>query len=588
MLARFGDPDLKSYALYANALLPINEQWSLYGYAGWQHRDTSSAATHRPYNDGRNRPTIYPNGFTPLINTDIDDIRTSIGLRGEAGGWNIDLAAGYGSNTLDYGLSNTINVSNTPVGATTAQTEFYAGSLEYSQWLVNLDVNRDFEVGLARPLNFAFGLEYRNENFQIGAGEPNSYITGPNPGAAGSQGFPGFRPANVTDQSRHNWSAYVNLEAYLTSALQVGLAGRYEDYSDVGTQGTYKLSARYDFSDWFAVRGAVQSGFRGPSLQEQFFTYTSTNLTSLPGGGIGLIEAGTFATNNPIAIALGAQPLEPETSVNYSLGFVLRRGPFQLTVDAYKIDIDNRVVYSENLPNNASSVAIQQSILALLAPSNISAARFFLNGVDSETEGLDIVAHYRIPTDTIGRWDFTFAANFNTTEITRVPSFTGLPSVTIPTATTITLPNGTVFNFPAGTVLPAIPGAANAAFLFDRSNRLTFEEGTPEVKLVGSLDWSNGPWAVTTRATFYDSVLIPNNNPALDYSTGDRTLVDFEARYTFPRDVTLALGVNNMFDVYPQETPTTLNGATGSVGFPQFSPFGFNGRFLYARVNATW
>ena len=326
VLARFGDPDLKSYAAYANAGLPINETWNLYGYIGYQHRDTLAAATARPYNDARNRPTIYPNGFTPIIGTGIDDFNFSGGVRGVLGGWNTDLAIGYGLNKLEYNIHNTINVSNTPVGATTTQTDFYAGQLEYSQWLANLDFNRDFNVGLSDPLNVAFGLEYRSENFQISPGEVNSYVTGPNPGAAGSQGFPGYRPANTTDATRHNWSAYIDLEGHLTHNFQVGVAGRYEDYSDFGTKGTGKISARWDVSDSFAIRGAVQSGFRAPSLQEQFFTYTSTNLTTLPGGGVGLIEAGTFATNNPIAIALGARPLEPETSTNYSIGLVLYQG----------------------------------------------------------------------------------------------------------------------------------------------------------------------------------------------------------------------------------------------------------------------
>ena len=587
VLARFGDPDLKSYAAYANAGLPINETWNLYGYIGYQHRDTLAAATARPYNDARNRPTIYPNGFTPIIGTGIDDFNFSGGVRGVLGGWNTDLAIGYGLNKLEYNIHNTINVSNTPVGATTTQTDFYAGQLEYSQWLANLDFNRDFNVGLSDPLNVAFGLEYRSENFQISPGEVNSYVTGPNPGAAGSQGFPGYRPANTTDATRHNWSAYIDLEGHLTHNFQVGVAGRYEDYSDFGTKGTGKISARWDVSDSFAIRGAVQSGFRAPSLQEQFFTYTSTNLTTLPGGGVGLIEAGTFATNNPIAIALGARPLEPETSTNYSIGLVARHGPFQLTIDGYQIEMRNRIVYSENLPNTGSSAAIQTSILALLAPSNISAARFFLNGVDSTTKGIDIVGHYRLNTDNFGHWDFTAAANFNNTEITRVPSFAGLPSVTVPVATTITV-NGVTTTYPAGTTFSAIPGSANAAFLFDRGNRLTFEQGTPEQKLVGTVEWGAGDWGATARITSYDSVLIPNNNPALDYSSGNRNLVDFEGRYTFPHDVTVAVGVNNLFDVYPNFTPTANNGSTGSVGYPSFSPFGFNGRFLYIRANATW
>ncbi|HYD46521.1 MAG TPA: TonB-dependent receptor, partial [Phenylobacterium sp.] len=269
-----------------------------------------------------------------------------------------------------------------------------------------------------------------------------------------------------------------------------------------------------------------------------------------------LIEAGTFRVTDPVAIALGAKPLDAETSVNFSGGLVFRTGGFELTADAYHINIDDRIVYSESLGVATPSTppGATAAIQAILAPYGVSAARFFLNGVETTTTGLDIVGRYRLITDTAGRFDFTAAANFNKTEVDKVPPLT----------------------------------AQQPQPLFDRGNILQFEEGTPERKLVASVDWSLDNFGATLRATNYDSVLVGNNNAALDYKTGDATLIDIEGRYQLPYGVRIALGVNNLTDEYPNYTPAAINAPTGSVGFPQYSPFGFNGRFLYARVSVDW
>lgn len=555
VLGRFGDPYVRSWAAYANAGLPLNETWELYGYAGYQHRDTSAAATARAYNNANNVVALTPGGFLPKIDTDIDDWNVQGGVRGELAGWRTDLGVSYGKNALDYYTVDSVNAS---YGAA-SQRDFYAGSLEYDQWLVNLNFSRGFEVGLARPLNVAAGLEYREESFQIGAGEPASYTLGPITagGVAGvSQGFPGFRPANEVDVSRNNWSAYIDLEGQLTEQFGFSVAGRYEDYSDFGSEVTGKLAARYDFTDALALRGAISTGVKAPALQQQFFTYTSTNNT-LVGTSFQLIEVGTFPSTSPVGRALGGQPLEPEESVNYSLGLVFQQGPFELTIDAYRIEIDNRIVLSEDLPNTNTPAATATQIADLLRPFGVSRARFFINGVDTTTKGVDIVARYRFDIGE-GRLDLTAAANFNDTKVTRTPD------------------------------LPTLTNLAEPPFLFDRGNRLTFEEGTPEVKVVLQGDYEQGPWGATAKLTHYDSVLVPNNNPSFDYETGEAALFDLEVRYAFPMGVRAALGANNLFDKYPNVTPGTINSPTGSIGFPSYSPFGFNGRFLYGRLSVNW
>ena len=564
VLARFGDPKLKSGSIWYNAGTPLSAGWEAYSFGGYQHRYSQSAATARPYNDARNVAAIYPNGFTPVIGAEIDDYNLYGGVKGQAAGFDVDVSVGWGRNELAYTVLNSLNAS---YGAA-SQTFFQAGGLDYDQLTIGVDAVRPLEVGLYEPLNLAIGAEYRRESFGMTPGEAASYNKGPLSAALGSQGFPGFSPSTAIDVDRHNWAVYADLEGKFSEQFTLGGAVRYEDYSDFGDTLTGKLSARFDANPFFAVRGAISTGFKAPALQQQYFSYTSTNLTTTT-AGTSLIEAGTFRVNSPTAIALGAKPLEPEMSTNYSAGFVVRGGGFELTIDAYRIEIQDRIVYSENLGGTGSrdgqSAATAAAINAYLTSTfGISAARFFLNGVDTTTSGVDIVGRYRLPTDSLGRFDFTVAANFNTTDVTRTPSN---PTITIP----------------GGATIATTPG-----FLFDRANVRAFEEGTPERKVLGSLDWTYGGFGVTAKATYYDSVLIANNAASLDYSTGSATLLDLEGRYQLPWGVAAAVGVNNLTDEYPIFTPAAINGTTGSVGFPQYSPYGFNGRFFYGRLSYSF
>jgi iron complex outermembrane receptor protein len=553
VLGRYGDPEVKSYTGYANAGMPVGDNWQLYGYGGYQKRKSISAATARAYNNANNVPAVYPGGFLPKIKADIKDYNVQGGIRGDAAGFHIDLGTSYGKNSLSYHTIDTINASY----GTASPKSFYSGKLDYDQFLVNLNVSRPMEIGLAAPLNVAGGLEYRRESFDIGAGEPGSYTLGPDTTKAGNaQGFPGFRPSNVVNVNRHNWSGYVDLEGKLTEQLGFDIAGRYEDYSDFGSKATGKVSARYDFTPALAVRGSVSKGFKAPALQQQYFTYTSTNNT-LVNGSFQLIEVGTFPVNSPVARALGARPLEPETSTNYSVGGVFRRGAFELTIDAYQIDMKNRIVLSENLPNASTPAATAAQITSILSPFAISAARFFINGVDSTTKGVDIVARYKLDLGA-SRLDLTAAANLNHTKITKTPG------------------------------LPALSSLTQPAFLFDRQAKLTLEKGTPERKIVLSADWSYENLGLSTKITSYDSVLLPQNVFGSDVNTGNAALMDLEVRYALPKGVGVALGINNVFDEYPEYTLGSINTPTGSIGFPAYSPFGFNGRFLYGRVTVNW
>jgi len=554
--SRYGDPQSKNETIYVNAGIPLNDDWKLYGFAGGQHRKTDSAANPRLANNANNVLSIYPGGFLPRITTDIDDYTASFGTRGEAGGFAIDAGVVYGYNKVHYGVIDSVNAS---LGAA-SPTTFDAGTMQYDQWVAKIDVTRPMQIGLASPANLAFGAEYRHEGYEIGRGDTPSYVFGGIAGkAAGAQGFPGFQPGNEVNVNRHSYAAYVDVDVPVTDKFDVDIAGRYEHFSDFGSTTNGKISARYAFTDSFAIRGTASTGFRAPALQQQYFTATSTNFILI--GGVNTpVEVGTFPSVSPIAAALGGKPLQPEKSDNYSLGVVFHQGPFELTVDAYRIELNNRIVLSENIQGSPTGTPTQQAIFRLINPpgsNGLGAARFFINGVDTTTKGVDIVGRYRLDADTAGRFDFTAAANFNDTKVTKIPTTAVLSGLPVP------------------------------PILFDRGNRLAFEEGTPDKKFVGSVDWSLGEFGATLKATYYGNVLVANNSPTLDYDVGKHTLVDFEARYETSFGANLALGVNNLFDEYPNKTPTIVN-TNGPIGFPSYSPFGFNGRFLYARVGYHW
>ena len=543
--ARLGDPKVEQWTVFANAGKPLNADWEAYGWAGYQDRDSEGAAFPRLANNANNVPSIYPNGFLPKIAINSKDLSLAGGVKGEIAGWSADFSLVYGRNALDFRTEDSLNAT---YGAA-SPTSFDSGSLIYDQLVFGADFTRQIEVGLSGPLNFAWGLEARREGYKIEAGQPESWNRGPLGSntalAGGAQGFVGFQPSNEVDEDRDAVALYADVEIPLTDKLTVEGALRVEDYSDFGDAQTGKLAARYDFSPNFALRGSISTGFRAPSLQQSFFTSTSSVIQN---GAV--VETGTFPATSEVATALGARALKPETSTNYSLGAVVRLGNFDLTVDAYRIEIEDQIVLSELINRSFSP-----QVAGLLDPLGVQAARFFLNGVTTETEGVDIVGRYRLRTESTGNWDFTVAANVNDVSVTKLPT--------------------------SSSVLNPVPT------LFARSRILTIEEGTPDTKVSGSADWKFGRWGATARATYYADVLQAGSTPANDYSTGAKTTVDLEGRFQFTDRVGLAVGVDNVFDEYPDFVPETLN-SNGVLGFPYYSPFGFNGRYGYARLSVKW
>jgi iron complex outermembrane recepter protein len=620
---RFGDPKTKDFNLFVNTGYDFAGGFELYGFGSYGHRNSESAANFRQQSNAANRdfsvlaPNVVPNnanfvaltpdGFLPLINTKLRDYAGTIGVRGAFGGWKTDLSIGRGHNKFDYQINDSLNTSFGPA----SQTSFDAGGLRYGQTIANLDLTHDYAVGFAKPLSVAVGAEYRREDFQIRPGDFQSYAIGPLfrpaittsaancttqqgvfnattglcsfPGraaGAGAQGFPGIPANSATDVNRHSYAGYVELDADPVEGMSVTLAGRYEHFSDFGSTVNGKLAARFEPVEGYALRGSISNGFRAPSLQQQFFTTTSTNfINGVP------VDIATLAVSSPAARALGARDLKPEKSLNLSVGATANplRG-LTFTADAYSIKIKDRIVLTETLGNGGTgnTAAVQGQVTALLARlgfPQVAAGRFFINGLDTTTRGIDVVGSYRWRAGNLGNWTLTAAYNYNKTKIDKRLNAVG--------------------------PLSTIPGLV----LFGRVEGVRFTDGQPRDKVVLSADGDIGKFGVTARTTRYGKVVSPGATNSLtdpnsltargpdDILLGRKWITDLEVRFKPAQSVEMAFGANNAFDVYPSRSPFGPRPAAVGGVFPVnqqyipysiFSPFGFNGRFLYGRLSVNF
>jgi iron complex outermembrane receptor protein len=548
---RWGDPDTRDVMTSLNATVPLNSAQTrfLYGFGGYSRRAANSAGFYRRALDARNWPQIYPLGFLPVIEPTVVDAAGTAGVRGLFNKWTYDASAEYGRNSFAFSIGDTLNVSLGP-SVPPNKTQFDAGTLELNQFVGNLDISRPFTVAnFAGPLNVAFGAEYRRENYQIHAGEPDSYGDGGLANqfgaraAIGAQVFPGFRPSNEVDASRHSVAGYVDVEGDVIKWLRLGLAGRAEHYDDFGGTLDGKLTVRVQPDPRFVIRGSISTGFRAPSLAQSFFSSTATNFVNL-GQGLVPVESLTLPVSSAPAQVLGAQPLKPENSLHTSGGVVITPLPrLDVTIDFYRVAIDDRIVLSGNF--TAAPIA------ALLAPFGANSARFFTNAIDTRTNGVDVTANYHIVLDTAG--DVRLRAGYNNTRSKIVGSVATPPQL-----------------------------AGFESVLFDRIERRRIECGQPEDSLRLGGNWHRNRLGVNLDVGRYGEFCSFTLNPSDDQTYEPKWLTDIEASYRVG-GYTLAAGVQNLFDVFPGRN-TTVNSFNGIQTFPSHSPFGMNGRTLYGRI----
>ena len=547
-----GDSKTENQTVYINGELPVGPG-KLYMTAGVQRRDASSGAFARggvgsKDVPSRNSAAMYPNGFVPFINADVDDRYGIVGYRTAFGEWNADFSQTYGYNRLDFTTANTLNASIANLdlingGRGTSQTSFGAGGFDFRQLTTNADFSR-FYPGVFNGLNAAFGFEYRNENYKIFAGEPGSYIDADGlnfGGIAGSQGFPGFQPVDATDRSRHSTAAYIDLEADITDRLKLQGALRHERFSDFGSTTDGKLAAAFKLGGDVLLRGSLSTGFRAPSLQQVNFSSTFTDFVSAQPVQVLLAPNGGALANSA-----GIPALKEEKSKSATFGATWT--PSQstsLTADLYRIDIDNRIVLSgrfdaDNFP----------ALAPTLASLGLDQAQFFVNSVDTSTKGLDITASHRMPL-AAGRLNTFLALNFSKTEVTGVHA-------------------------PA-----ALEGFEDV--LLSERERLFIEQGGPRRKATLGFEYTQGKFGSDFRIIhFGPQTLGTFDGPPLPNAYyKPKTSADLSFSWSFSEKTRLTVGGTNIFNV----TPTAQDPDQTDNGFKYESvQFGLNGAAYFARL----
>ncbi|MFZ4966496.1 TonB-dependent receptor plug domain-containing protein [Pseudomonas sp. Mn2068] len=540
---RQGEPSTNEGKLQFNSAYSFNDAAELYSFGGYSKRRGETAAFYRASNASNNIPAIFPNGYLPLIHGNLEDTSLVVGLRGLlADDWHYDLSANYGKN--QYELST--ETINTSLGLNSPR-KFDNGTLSNDQRQLNFDLSREFNLGwLPYPVSVAVGAEYLRQGYQISAGQPESYYQ------TGSSGLGGFRAADAGSYSRHNFAQYLDLETNFTEKLSASAAVRHEDYSDFGSNVSGSLSARYDFTPQVAVRGSISNGFRAPSLAQQNFTYTSSQLI-----GPTIQEAGTFAANSQVARLLGAEDLKAEKSRNYSLGLVLEpTDNLTVTADVYRIDIRDRISLSSNLVlNNAAINYLQANGVGNI---NYTSARYFTNATNTSTSGIDLVANYRYQLDNGVRWNSTLGYNYNHTKVTDVKD------------------NPAILN-QLGVNLVRVDRREKLGLLGDT---------TPQHKLTFGNDLSFGNWVLHSNLVRYGEFTSYQADAINDQTFKAAWLLDLAADYKL-KQWTFTLGGDNVTDKYPEKLSAYANSG-GNLAYSTYSPYGYSGAFYYGKVTYNW
>jgi iron complex outermembrane receptor protein len=557
-----------------NAELPVGDGVTLYSFSTFSYRDIEDARGAfipsptgyggLPNTSGSSvLPQLYPNGFQAYRRISEKDFQATLGARGAFLGWNWDLSTSYGQDHVRLGADNTLNPSLGP----TSPTSFYMGTQIQQLWVNNLDLTRDFNLGLAKPLTVSVGFEHRWERFQNKAGEPDSYINGgyripvdstpfgqtyggqfPSPGLVS---FTGTSPADASSISRNNYAGYIDLATNITERWFVGAAGRFEHYDDsAGNTASWKVSTRYDLGHGFAIRGGVNTGFRAPSLAQTAFS-TTQNTVTIIGNTPTQTTSKFLPVDSAAAIALGAKPLTPEKSLNYTAGITYETGPLHLTVDAYQIRIDHRIVKTEFLGTSANGGSAIKAILLANGVTGVDSAQFFINGVDTRTRGIDAVAEYSLRTDSLGTFRLSAAYSYNKTKLLSIA------------------PN------------PAQLGSLNVV-LFGRQAQRDLLVALPRDKVVLTGDWTRGRLHALLRLTRYGKYIESSNVASGDRTFAAKWVTDLDIGYDITRTITLSAGANNLFNVYPSKNGLIAYDGSGAYG--NFAPFGLSGGFYYGRL----
>jgi iron complex outermembrane recepter protein len=568
----WGDGVERDIHTFANLRLPLNPAATteLYAFGGYSDRDGTGNGFFRKPQNSRNWPQIYPLGFLPEFRPNVTDYSAAGGIRTNIGGWAADFGANYGYNGFDFNLRNTLNSSLGPSLTTPTapgadrklgtaddpgipnQTTFDAGALRRGEFNTGVSISKSMNLGLSSPVNVAVGAAFRRESYEVVAGERASWIQGyhltpDSSGLAqgGSSVFQGFAPSDASTNSRTNIGGYVDLETNLSPNTLVNVAGRVESYSDFGQAVTTKAALRYQPTPKFVLRAAASTGFRAPSLAQSWYSHTTTAIQNSV-----LIEIGNFPVSNRASRIFGARDLEEEKSVNLSTGFAWSpSNDFNINVDYYHITIKDRILLGATYDGTSDPVVAD--ILLDSGLTQIAGVQFPTNGLDTKTDGVDVVANYRMLAGR-GTFDFSAAFNYTKNKVTRVDP------------------------------LPAILQGTNTIYTsaFDSVTLNAIERNRPDRRSSFTTNYSIGRIHAMGRISDYGSYR-DGSSSGIETFKG-KMLLDSELGYRFNL-INLSVGVRNLLNTYPDEVKIADNTNNGTFIYPGASPFGYNGRFVYVR-----
>lgn len=563
----FGEAEMQGVNLLANIQIPISAKTQFYAFGGSNFRDTDAYAFTR--NDGeRVVESIYPGGYTPRITSQINDNSIAAGIKTETdGGWKFDLSNTFGKNKFHYYIKGTLNASlegNSP-------TEFDAGGHSLLQNTTNFDISKNYDSVL-NGLNVAFGAEFRVEKFEIFAGEEGSYATYDTNGVpitnpaiqsapidpisgetrpGGSQGFPGYSPANAVNEDRNSFSLYTDAELDITKAFMVSGAVRFENYSDFGSTLNGKLSSRLKITDNINLRGSVSTGFRAPSLAQIYYNLRFTNFSSA-----GATEVLLSSNNSPVTKAFGISNLNEEKAINGSLGFTANFGDFTATVDGYLINVKDRIVLTGYFDASPFNLGVEE-------------AQFFVNGVDTKTTGLDVVLSWKRTIDE-NRVSATLVGNLNNMKIDKVKNGT--------------LDEKTFFGERDRAFLLA-SAPENKFGLNLNYGRKWFDAGLAFTRFseVRLLDYQMSDLTTEdfrTSPTQTEGELYAIQKNAATDTYGAKIVTDLTFGFKLSKSAKISIGANNLFNIYPDQQDDWVEAG----GYWDAVQMGFNGAYYYARL----
>lgn len=544
--AILGSANVTNYGLFTNMGIQINDKWKWYAFGGYTNKHVVTGVfTRAPSNTRRNNLKIFPNGYNPKAPADMIDFSMTTGLKGKLGNdWNADLSVSQGSNKVDWYAENTIN----PSLGDTSPTSFYVGQTKATQTLFNADIAKTFNEGGYPNYSLGAGTEFRYETYGIKAGDPASYEAGPLKLTkdVGSSGREGFSNKAAGNWNRTNIGLYVDAESELSKQFLVGAALRYENYSDFGSNISWKLNSRFKIADPFSIRASVSRGFRAPSVTQAY--YSNYVNISFDNAGNSIINPIIPATSS-LAKTLGVNGLKQETSFDISGGITSKIGNnFTLTADLYQVDVDNRIMLSGGV-----DVSKFADFKAAGFPQT---ANVFVNAIDTRTRGFEFVATYNA---NVGKGKLGLNAAYssmNTTLRGNRKTDTGIE-------------------------------------VADKTATLYITDGLPKNKLIASANFDIGKFGFMYRMSRFGQVsdplatlaVKPTDPNAITYQVfGAKTLSDITVTFRPIKKLSIIAGINNLTDVYPDLLQVTQT--TNEVVFSRrTNQFGTQGRFLNLTLN---